>query len=145
MHGVKNDPGLIPTERELKLTMKTIEKKDHVSEGEHKLSNSFRTKMKPKPQNPNSVEKRCSLESEEASLENEENGMSEDVQKLDTCSDTEEKEEVETESISIMKYNPHVCPFCDKSFKQLPQLGAHIMAIHEPPTDPAINMKNKKK
>ena len=143
MHGVKNDPGLIPTERELKLTMKTIEK----PEKEHKLSNSVRTKIKPKPQKPKPkpVQKRCSSESEEASLDNEENGLTDDVQKFDTCDDTEEKEEVETESISIMKYNPHVCPFCDKSFKQLPQLGAHIMSAHEPPTEPAINIKNKKK
>ena len=148
MHGVKNDPGLIPTERELKLTMKTIEKKN--PEEELKLSNSVRTKLKPKPRKPrkleNLVPKTKSSDSEGAGVDKVENNPSEDDKISDSCNE-DEKEEEETESISIMKYNPHVCPFCDKSFKQLPQLGAHIMSAHEPPSDPdpQITMKNKKK
>ena len=152
MHGVKNDPGLIPTERELKLTMKTIEKKN--PDEELKLSNSVRTKLKPKPRKrknqENLVPKTKSSESDSAGLEQVENDPSEEDKISDSCNDgekEEEEEEEETESISIMKYNPHVCPFCDKSFKQLPQLGAHIMSAHEPPSDPdpQITMKNKKK
>ena len=157
MHGVKNDPGLIPTERELKLTMKTIEKKN--PDEELKLSNSVRTRLKPKPRKPrnqeNLVPKTKSSESDSAILDQVENGPSEEDKISGSCNEdekeedeeTEEEEEEETESISIMKYNPHVCPFCDKSFKQLPQLGAHIMSAHEPPSDPdpQITMKNKKK
>ena len=152
MHGVKNDPGLIPTERELKLTMKTIEKK--IPDEELKLSNSVRTKLKPKPRKrknqENLVPKTKSLESDSAGLKQVENDPNEEEKISDSCNEDdkeEEEEEEETESISIMKYNPHVCPFCDKSFKQLPQLGAHIMSAHEPPSDPdpQITMKNKKK
>ena len=150
MHGVKNDPGLIPTERELKLTMKTIEKKN--PDEELKLSNSVRTKLKPKPRKPrnqeNLVPKTKSSESDGAGLDQVKKDPSEEDKISDSCNEDEkEEEEEETESISIMKYNPHVCPFCDKSFKQLPQLGAHIMAAHEPPSDPdpQITMKNKKK
>ena len=152
MHGVKNDPGLIPTERELKLTMKTIEKKN--PDEELKLSNSVRTKLKPKARKPrnqeNLVPKTKSSESDGAGLDQVKKDPSEEDKISDSCNEDEkeeEEEEEETESISIMKYNPHVCPFCDKSFKQLPQLGAHIMSAHEPPSDPdpQITMKNKKK
>ena len=89
-----------------------------------------------------------------AALPEDEVGDSEEDKISGSCNEDEkegdeenEDEEEETESISIMKYNPHVCPFCDKSFKQLPQLGAHIMSAHEPPSDPdpQITMKNKKK
>ena len=148
MHGVKNDPGLIPTERELKLTMKTIEKKSHGTTEELKLSNSVRTKVKPKPVKAKVVEKPSLIESEETELEQAENESREEYKILDTCDDdNDECEDQEAESISIVKYNPHVCPFCDKSFKQLPQLGAHIMSAHEPPSDPdpPLSKKNKKK
>ena len=69
MHGVKNDPGLIPTERELKLTMKTIKKKSHGTTEELKLSNSVRTKVKPKPVKAKVVENPSLLESEDTDLE----------------------------------------------------------------------------
>ena len=56
MHGVKNDPGLIPTERELKLTVKTIEGSDQ-KEDIKKLSSSVRTKIRSKSLNPKSLNK----------------------------------------------------------------------------------------
>ena len=64
MHGVKNDPGLIPTERELKLTTKTIEKgenKDHANILLSKAISKTKTKSPKskhfdKPQSLNSVD-----------------------------------------------------------------------------------------
>merc|ERR1712223_936140 len=102
MHGVKNDPGLIPTERELKLTMKTIEKKN--PEEELKLSNSVRTKLKPKARKPRNLEnlvpKTKSSDSEGAGLEKVENDPSEDDKISDSCDEDDKEEEEETESIS---------------------------------------------
>ena len=112
------------------------------------LENGVRTKVKSKPIKAKVVEKPCLLELEETDLEQLENESSEEYKALDTCDDeNDEGEDQEAESISIVKYNPHVCPFCDKSFKQLPQLGAHIMSAHEPPSDPdpPLPKKNKKK
>ena len=54
MHGVKNDPGLIPTERELKLTVQTIEGSDQ-KEDVKKLSSSIRTKIRSKSLKPKSL------------------------------------------------------------------------------------------
>merc|ERR1712012_280420 len=109
MHGVKNDPGLIPTERELKLTMKTIEKKGHPTTEEVKLSNSVRTKVKPKPAKGKKVKKSIPVELDESGLEDQqENDVSEESKILDTLDEdnNEEEEDLEAESISIMKYNP---------------------------------------
>ena len=125
--------------------MKTIEKKSHGTTEELKLSNSVRTKVKPKPVKAKVVEKPSLIESEETELEQAENESREEYKILDTCDDdNDECEDQEAESISIVKYNPHVCPFCDKSFKQLPQLGAHIMSAHEPPSDPDPPLSKKK-
>ena len=147
MHGVKNDPGLIPTERELKLTVQTIEKSDQ-NEDVKKLSSSIRTKIRSKSLKPKPVNNKSDdINSEDLCLENLEESLIPEADSGVSVEDQESTEEPELQqsSISIMKYNPHVCPFCDESFKQLPHLGAHIMAAHEPPTDdnPPASVKNK--
>jgi len=149
MHGVKNDPGLIPTERELKLTVQTIEKSDQ-KEDIKKLSSSIRTKIRSKSLKPKSFNNKTgNLNSVDLSLDNLEDALIPEADSGVSIGDQEEiaieQSELQQSSISIMKYNPHVCPFCDESFKQLPHLGAHIMAAHEPPTDnnPSASVKNK--
>ena len=147
MHGVKNDPGLIPTERELKLTVQTIEKSDQ-KEDVKKLSSSIRTKIKSAPLKPKAISNKSDdLDSIDINLENVEDALVPETNSMVSYSEQSviEKSDFQQSSISIMKYNPHVCPFCDESFKQLPHLGAHIMAAHEPPTDdnPSPISKNK--
>ena len=149
MHGVKNDPGLIPTERELKLTVQTIEGSDQ-KEDVKKLSSSIRTKIRSKSLKPKSLNNKSDdLNSVCLSLDNLEDSLIPEADSGVSVGDQEEmateKSELQQSSISIMKFNPHVCPFCDESFKQLPHLGAHIMAAHEPPTDdnPPASVKHK--
>jgi hypothetical protein len=149
MHGVKNDPGLIPTERELKLTVQTIEENDQKEEVK-KLSSNTRTKVRSRSLKPKSFHNKSDdLNSVDLSLDNLDDSLVPEANSRISVGDQEEilvdQSELQQSSISIMKYNPHVCPFCDESFKQLPHLGAHIMAAHEPPTDknPPAGVKNK--
>ena len=142
MHGVKNNPGLIPTERELKLTTKTIEKGENKDHANILLSKAI-SKTKTKSPKSKHFDKPQSLNSVDSSRSGLVNSLSDEAY---ISSEAEENpvEKAEQQHSAIAKYNPHVCPFCDQSFKQLPHLGAHIMAAHEPPTESNPGMKNNK-
>ena len=145
MHGVQNCTGLMPTERELKLTMQALDKGENVEDNDkfkHSIKSAIkpmqlRTKLNNVPKNSESIDSGEGLEKSLVSVDN--NGGVTMTQ--------EQKSEIHHGTVPTTKYNPHVCPFCDQSFKQLPNLGAHIMSAHEPPTgdDPQPKGKNNNK
>ena len=150
MHGVKNSPSLIPTERDLKLTVQPIDKSDYDG-GENKTDSRIKLDMKAKHLEIKANHGCKNSESEDSKLDDLKQYL---INEVDNSGITIVQEEIDTENsksqhstISTMKFNPHVCPFCDQSFKQLPHLGAHIMAVHEPPTgsNPSPNVKSKNK
>ena len=140
MHGVKNDPGLIPTERELKLTIKTkqsgLDRKE-----KDKIESMLDPKTSTQTSKSNLIDADNDIKGDESRLHSLTRSLITDTNTSVPSENEEEAIEERSSSphqpstIPIMKYNPHVCPFCDQSFKQLPHLGAHIMAAHEPPSD----------
>ena len=140
MHGVKNDPGLIPTERELKLTVKTKQSGTH-RKVKDKIESVLDPKINTKTSKSNIIDAEIDTKEDESRLHSLTTSLITDTNRTVPSNNEEEAIEERSSSphqpstIPIMKYNPHVCPFCDQSFKQLPHLGAHIMAAHEPPTD----------
>ena len=141
MHGVKNDPGLIPTERELKLTVKTVKQSGLHRKEKDKIELMLDPTINTQTSKSNIIDDEIDTKGDKSRLHGLTRSLITDTNSI--VPSNNEEVVIEGRSISphqpstipIMKYNPHVCPFCDQSFKQLPHLGAHIMAAHEPPTD----------
>lgn len=141
MHGVKNDPGLIPTERELKLTVKTAKQSGLHRKEKDKIELMLDPTINTQTSKSNIIDDEIDTKGDESRLHGLTRSLITDTNSIVPSNNEEVVIEERSSSphqpstIPIMKYNPHVCPFCDQSFKQLPHLGAHIMAAHEPPTD----------
>ena len=137
IHGIKNSPTLIPTEREIRLKVKEETEKDSdkktpklVKENvQAKKTNIQANKLVDKSHGPISPTLASTIRNSLTSPE-----CKEEESPNETDSALAQDADDQPVNHPSVKYNPHVCPFCDQSFKQLPHLGAHIMSVHQPPT-----------